>query len=460
MASKTMKRRSVIIVLVVVMIAAAVAWWQYRRNSGDGGNASASASAGSSRQGGGRNGANPNRVQPVSVIAAQRRDIRLIVNAIGNISAANTAVVRTKADGELKAIYFKEGQAVQAGQLLAQIDSRSFQIALSQAMGTLARDQAQLKNAEIDLQRYRDLVEKQAAPKQQMDTQEALVQQLRGTVLSDQAAVDNARLQLSYTRVVAPIAGLAGLKQADLGNIVHSSDANGLVTITQTQPVAIVFAIPDTRLAKLREQMKSEVALKVEAWDREQKNMLAAGTVANTDNSIDLTTGTIRVKALFANKDNGLFPNQFVNVRLQLDTMKDALAVPTAAVQRGTVGNFVYSVGEGGVVSLKPVTTLATDGDWVAVKAEIKPGEQLVTDGADRLRDGGKVEVIAANARPGGGEEGRGGRRHKGGASASASASASHSASASASASAATTAAPAAPTTPAAAASVVTEAKK
>lgn len=437
MASKLMTRKTAVILLILIVAGAGVAWWYTHRAPADGNPAGASVGTSGARQGGGRNGANPNRVQPVTVVAAQKRDIRLIVNAIGNIAAANTAVVRTKADGELKAIYFKEGQPVQAGQLLAQIDPRSFQIALSLAQGTLARDQAQLKNAEIDLQRYRDLVEKQAAPKQQMDTQEALVQQLHGTVLSDQASVDNAKLQLSYTRVVAPIAGLAGLKQADLGNIVHSSDTNGLVTITQTQPAAIVFAVPDARLDKLRQQLKNAVPLRVEAWDREQKSMLAEGSVANTDNTIDVTTGTIRVKALFANKDNALFPNQFVNVRLQLDTMKDALAVPTAAVQRGAMGNFVYVVGEGGVVALRPVTTLATDGDWVAVKGELKPGEQLVTDGADRLRDGGKVEVIAASARPGAGDEPRSGRRHKGGgASGSASAAGAASVPGSASASA------------------------
>ncbi len=425
MTSRIVNWKTAAAVLLVIAVGAG-GWWYYHPTDAklpaDAGNAP---SGSSGKRGGGRDAGN--RVQPVSVVPAQKRDIRLIVTAIGNISAANTAIVRTKADGELKAIFFKEGQAVQAGQLLAQIDPRPFQIALSLAQGTLARDQAQLKNAELDLQRYRDLVEKQAAPKQQMDTQEALVQQLHGSILSDQAAVDNAKLQLSYTRVTAPISGLAGLKQADIGNIVHSSDANGLVSITQTQPVAIVFAIPDVRLDKLRQQLKNDVPLRVEAWDREQKNVLAEGSVANTDNSIDLTTGTIKVKALFPNKDNGLFPNQFVNVRLQLDTMKDALAVPVASVQRGTVGNFVYVVGEGGVVTLKPVTTLATDGDWVAVKAELRPGDQLVTDGADRLRDGGKVEVIAASARPGaGGDEPRGGKRRKGGAaSASASASAS-----------------------------------
>ncbi|MBI3730224.1 MAG: MdtA/MuxA family multidrug efflux RND transporter periplasmic adaptor subunit [Burkholderiales bacterium] len=444
MTSRIVNWKSAAAVLVVIAVAAG-GWWYYHRTDAsapaEAGNGPSGNSGNSGKRGGGRDGGN--KVQPVSVVPAQKRDIRLIVTAIGNISAANTAIVRTKADGELKAIYFKEGQAVQAGQLLAQIDPKPFQIALSLAQGTLARDQAQLKNAELDYQRYKDLVEKQAAPKQQMDTQEALVQQLHGTILSDQASVDNAKLQLSYTRVTAPISGLAGLKQADLGNIVHSSDTNGLVSITQTQPVAIVFAIPDVRLDKLRQQMKNDVPLRVEAWDREQKNILAEGSVANTDNSIDLTTGTIKVKALFPNKDNGLFPNQFVNVRLQLDTMKDALAVPVASVQRGTVGNFVYVVGEGGVVTLKPVTTLATDGDWVAVKAELRPGDQLVADGADRLRDGGKVEVIAALARPGGGDEPRGGKRRKGGGGASASTSTSASTSVPASTPAASAPAPA-----------------
>ena len=387
-------RRSWWVAAIVAALigAAGAAWWlQHRSAVADAGGPPAAAAP----PNGARNFGGAGRVQPVSVALVQRRDIRVETLAIGSIAAANTAIVRAKVGGELKSIHFAEGRPVRAGQLLAEIDPRQLQIALGVAQGTFERDQALLANAEIDLQRYRDLVAKDAAPKQQLDTQRALVQQLKGSLRTDQAGVDNAKLQLSYTRVVAPISGLAGLKQADLGNVVNAGDPNGLVSIAQTQPVAVVFAVPEARLARIREQLKTGVALPVEAWDRAQTNRLAIGRVNSTDNAIDSTTGTIRVKALFPNLDNALFPNQFVNVRLQLDTLAGSLAVPTAAVQRGAPGTFVYLVGTDGTVRLKVVTTSATDGDWVAVQGELQPGDKVVTDGADRLRDGAKVEVIA-----------------------------------------------------------------
>jgi multidrug efflux system membrane fusion protein len=367
---------------------------------GAGASAASAASGAASGAGGsraGRFGAAGNRPQPVSVAAVQRRDLAVAVDAIGSIASANTAVVRAKVSGELKAIYFKEGQPVKAGQTLALIDPRPFEIALAQAQAAQARDEAQLENARADLARYKGLVAKDAAPQQQLDTQQSLVRQLEASLLSDRATVDNAKLQLSYTRVAAPISGQAGLKQADLGNNVTPSDVNGLLSIAQTQPAAVVFAVPDARLPRIRQQLAAQEALPVQAWDRERKQKLAEGRVASTDNAIDATTGTIKVKALFPNKDNGLFPNQFVNVRLQLDTLKDVLVVPTAAVQRGAQGNYVY-VAEDGQVSLRIVTLTATDGDWTAVQGRLKPGDKVVTDGADRLRDGGKAEVIAASA--------------------------------------------------------------
>lgn len=377
--------------------AAAAAWWLIPNTAPSPAHA---ANSPAPARHGSRSGPDAAHAQPVSVGLVQRRDIHVTVQAIGSIAAANTAVVRTKADGELKAIYFKEGQPVRAGQLLAQIDPQPYQIALGQAQGALARDQAQLRNAQLDLQRYRGLVAQEAAPQQQLDTQEAQVQQLQGSVLADQAGVDNARMQLAYTRVVAPIAGLAGLKQADLGNIAHATDPAGLLSITQTQPVAVVFAVPDAQLPRIRQQLQAGAPLPVQAWDRDQQTLLAQGTVASTDNAIDATTGTIRVKALFPNQDNSLFPNQFVNVRLQVDTLPGVLAVPSAAVQRGAPGNYVYAVAGNGTVSLRRVTVTATDGDWVAVQGALNPGEQVVTDGTDRLRDGASVEVIAPTANP------------------------------------------------------------
>ena len=336
--------------------------------------------------------------QPVSIGVVQQRDMPVRVEAIGTIAAANTAVVHAKVSGELKAIYFAEGQPVRAGQVLALIDPRPFEIAQAQARGQLARDQAQLRNAQLDLERYRDLIAKDAAPKQQLDTQLALVGQLQGTLLSDQAAVDSASLQLSYTRVVAPIAGLAGLKQADLGNVVNPADANGLVSIAQTQPAAVVFAVPAAQTPRIREQLRAGVPLRVEAWDGERNTMLAEGRVASNDNTIDVATGTVRLKALFPNTDDRLFPNQPVHVRLQIDTLRGALAVPSAAVQRGAPGSYVYAVADDGSVALRRVAVAATDGDASAVQGDLRAGDKVVIDGADRLRDGAKVEVIAPAA--------------------------------------------------------------
>ena len=412
-------------VVAVIAIAAGAWWWKGR--SGDGaegpaGAASAASGTGSGRPSGGRFGRSG--PQPVTVATVQKRDMPVVVDAIGSIASANTAVVRAKVSGELKAIYFHEGQPVKAGQVVALIDPKPYEIARDQAQATLARDQAQLENARADLARYKDLVAKDAAPRQQLDTQQALVRQLEATTLSDKAAVDNARLQLSYTRVTAPITGQAGLKQADLGNNVTPGDANGLLSIAQTQPAAVVFAVPDARLARIRQQLADKQPLAVQAWDRERRNKLAQGRVASTDNAIDATTGTIKVKALFDNKDGSLFPNQFVNVRLQLDTLTDATVVPTAAVQRGAPGTYVYVVADG-QVALRKVQVLATDGDSSAVQGELKPGEQVVIDGADRLRDGGKAEVIKAPAGAASGAGGGRGRRGAGATSAPAASAAS-----------------------------------
>ena len=415
------------VITIVVLLAVAAAWWAWSlRSHGDGAgvagdparaaSAPASGARGGNAGGGGRGGrfGDANRKQPISVAAVRKQDVRVSVSAIGNITAANTAVVRAKVSGELKAIYFKEGLTVKAGAVLAEIDPRPYQIALAQAQGTLTRDQAQLANAKIDLTRYRDLLAKDAAPKQQMDTQQALVAQLEGTVMSDQAQVDNAKLQLSYTRVVAPISGLIGLKQVDIGNNVQPSDAAGLLSIAQTRPVNVVFSVPDVQLPLILRQLKADKGLPVEAWDRDQKTKLADGKLASTDNAIDSATGTIKLKAQFANAKDELFPNQFVNVRLQVDNIENTLAVPSAAVLRGAQGSYVYLVKADSTVTVRRVTAGANDGDWVSVQGELKAGDQVVTDGADRLREGAQVEVVVPQAAGGRGEGG--GRRRGGGA--------------------------------------------
>ena len=390
---------------LLVVLAIGGAWYLWLQRSAGVAPAAPGAASGAGAAGA-RAGAAPNRrfggvdrVQPVSVAQVRRQDIRVTLTAIGNIVAANTAVVRSRVDAELKALHFKEGQAVRAGQLLAELDPQPFRIALAQAEGQAARDQAQLANARLDLERFRDLLAKDAIARQQVDTQAALVRQLQGTVQADQAAVDSARLQLSYTRITAPISGLAGLKQADLGNTVHASDANGLLSIAQVQPVNVVFAVPEAQLPTIVRRLKAGVALPVEAWDRDQKTRLAEGRVASTDNAIDPATGTIKLKASFDNLDGGLFPNQFVNVRLQLDTIANSLAVPAAAVLRGAQGAFVYVVGADRSVTMRPVRPGPSDGDWLGVEGELQPGDTVVVDGADRLREGAKVEVVRPPAR-------------------------------------------------------------
>jgi multidrug efflux system membrane fusion protein len=336
----------------------------------------------------------PPRIQAVAVAPVQRQDIRLTVQAIGNITAANLAVVKAKVEGELKVLHFREGQSVQAGAVLAELDRRPFEIALAQVEGQLARDQAQLQNARLDLTRFRDLLAKDGIAKQQVDTQEALVRQLQGTVQISQAAVDNARLQLSYTRITAPISGRVGLKQVDLGNTVKPADAAGLLTIAQTAPVNVVFAVPDQHLPAIQAVLASGQPLPVEAWDRELKHRLASGRVASTDNTIDTTTGTIRLKAAFPNSDGTLFPNQFVNVRLQLGRLEGALAVPAAALLRNGEGSFVYVVKDDRTVAARPVKAGPVDGERVAVEGDLRPGDPVVIDGTDRIRDGAKVQVI------------------------------------------------------------------
>ena len=345
---------------------------------------------------GGKGGAEGSRKTPVSVGEVRNMDVRFTVQAAGTLMALNTAVVRAKVDGELKALRFTEGQYVQAGQLLAEIDSRPFDAQLNQAQGQWARDTALLKNAELDLQRYQDLLSKDAIARQQVETQAALVRQLLGTVQADQAQIDLAKLQLSYTRVTAPISGRLGLKQVELGSLVRASDPNGVVSITQTQPMAVVFSVPEVHVPLIMRQLKRGKALAVEAWDRDQKIRLGQGRVSTTDNAIDVATGTLRLKATLDNRDGSLFPNQFANIHLQLDTLKNALVVPVQAVQRGAAGTFVYVVQADNTVQVQAVQLEAVEGDWQAVIADLKPGQQVITDGADRLRSGSAVEVVKA----------------------------------------------------------------
>ena len=354
---------------------------------------------------------------PVQAVVVKPGDIDITLAALGTVTARNTVTVKPRVDGQLVRINFREGERVKAGEVLAEIDPRPFQAQLDQVSGQLARDQALLANARLDLERYRGLLAKDSIAKQQVDVQEAQVRQYEGVVKADQALVDSAQLQLSFTKVTAPLAGRLGLRQVDVGNMVRSSDAAGLVVITQTQPINVLFTIPSDNLSPVVSRLRAGESLTVEAFERDGKAKLASGHLQTVDNQIDTATGTVKLKAEFANADDRLFPNQFVNVRLRVETRKEALLIPLAALQRGTKGSFVYVVGPDSAVSVRPVVPGPASGDVVAIEQGLSAGEQVVTDGLDKLREGAKVEVTTPGAGSKGGEgKGKGGEgKGKGG---------------------------------------------
>jgi len=348
----------------------------------------------------GRGGFDPNaRPMPVVAAPARKGNVDVYIDGLGTVTPRNMVVVRTRVDGQLMSVAFREGQNVKAGDLLAQIDPRPFEVQLTQANGQMARDQSLLRNAQIDLERYRTLLAQDSISKQQVDTQEALVRQYQGAVQSDQGAIDNAKLQITYARVTAPIGGRVGLRQVDPGNIVHASDSNGLVTITQVQPITVIYPVPEDNVPRIVKRMQGGQEVAVEAFDRSGKNKLATGRLLTLDNQIDTATGTVKLRAEFPNQDAALFPNQFVNVRMAVETRQDVTLVPTAAIQRGAPGTFVFLVKQDQSVTMTPVKLGATQGENAEVQSGLEPGNLVVVDGADKLRDGSKVELVDPSAR-------------------------------------------------------------
>ncbi|MGB6104271.1 MAG: MdtA/MuxA family multidrug efflux RND transporter periplasmic adaptor subunit [Pusillimonas sp.] len=333
---------------------------------------------------------------PVKVATAEMGLVNYTLKAIGTVAAFNTVTVRSRVDGELQKIAFDDGQKVQAGDLLAQIDPRTYQVQLDQALGQQKQNEAQLQNAQRDLQRYQLLYKQNSIAKQQVDAQAALVQQLLGSRKSDQAAVDSAKLQLDFTRITAPISGRLGLRKIDEGNMVNASNTDGIVTITQTQPISVLFTLPQAQLPDVLAQLRAGKSLAADLYDRDDLNRLTTGRLVSVDNQIDVATGTVSFKARFENDDETLFPNQFVNVRLHVDTAQ-ALVIPTQAVQHGSRGAFVYHVDDDNKVHVQPIVVGRIDEKMIAVESGLSPGQRVVTDGVDRLREGATVEIVTAD---------------------------------------------------------------
>ncbi|MCX5509795.1 MULTISPECIES: MdtA/MuxA family multidrug efflux RND transporter periplasmic adaptor subunit [Pseudomonas] len=390
-ASNSRSPRRWLFGLLILLLVALLAWWLWP--------ATTAHPEGSGQRPGKGMGGRPGfgastEAVPVRVEPARVGDFPLYYKALGTVTATNTVNVRSRVAGELVKIHFKEGQQVKAGDLLAEIDPRSYRIALQQAEGTLAQNQAQLKNAQVDLARYKGLYAEDSIAKQTLDTAEAQVGQFQGLVKTNQAQVNDARLNLAFTQIRAPISGRLGLRQLDLGNLVAANDTTALVVITQTEPISVAFTLPETQLDTVLARYRSGASLPVEAWDRGDQKLQSTGVLGSLDNQIDTATGTLKFKGTFQNTDHALFPNQFVNVRLLADTLKQVVLAPTAAIQFGNDGTFAYVVNAENTINIRPLKVGASDGENSVIVEGLAAGDRLVLEGTDRLREGSKVEVV------------------------------------------------------------------
>ncbi len=385
------RRRSRAWVWLLVLAALAYGGWHYRGVFASG-SATANPAGGPGRGGGGP--------VPVVVATATRGDIPIYLRGLGSVSAFNTVTVHSRVDGQLLNISFTEGQIIHQGEILAELDPRPFQVQLEQAEGQLARDTAQLNNALVDLARYTNLFKEGVISEQQAATQQALVNQLQGAIKADQGPIDSAKLNLAYCKITAPITGRIGLRLVDAGNMVRASDPSGLVVITQLQPIAALFSLPQDNLPEVYKRLRAGAHLAVEAYDRDGTTKLASGVLLTIDNAIDSSTGTYKLKAVFNNENNALFPNQFVNLRLLLGSQQGLTIIPATAILRGPNGSYVYAVTKSNTVTVRAVTISIAEGAQVGLSAGLQPGDSVVTDGQDKLQEGTKIELHRAPSAP------------------------------------------------------------
>lgn len=363
--------------------------------------------------------AGPARAVSVAVAPVQKQDVPVYLSGLGSVTAFNTANIKSRVDGQIMKVNFREGQDVREGELLIEIDSRPYQVQLEQMQAQSFRDQAQLRDAKLNLERYTSLIPSGSIAQQQVDTQKALVDQLDGTVRNDQAQIDSAKLSITYCHITAPFNGRVGLRQVDPGNIVHASDTNPMLILTQLQPIAVIFTLPEDVLPRVAQQMRRGT-LEVDAFSRDDQTKIASGKLVTIDNQIDPTTGTAKLKAVFDNRDDKLWPNQFVNADLLLETRKNSTVIPTAAVLRGPEGTFVYAVNPDKTVQDKAVKVALTQGDTTVIAEGINPGETVVTDGQDKLQRGSRIEPRNVAPTSGSGASGNGMKRRVAGNSGSA----------------------------------------